>query len=242
MLSVHNRGPAFRCDLRGLDSNLGDPLADPFGRALPQWDHPCSYARDGASGSELQLLQQLQWQVMAQLQQQLMFAVLSNLLQQLLSNEQSDRGQAHPNLSVGQWNQSRALSRGAWSQSPSPVGQPSSAPSKKGTPHGLRPNAARGAQVARELGFNGVIGGIGQRKNPSDHPHGNAIDVMTQNHHTQGRQIAEHFRANHEQLGVKYVIYEQQIASPKNNWQWRPMKDRGNPTANHQDHAHVSFH
>jgi hypothetical protein len=111
-----------------------------------------------------------------------------------------------------------------------------------GIPNGLRQNAANGARVVREMGFTGTIGGIGHRSGASDHPHGNAIDVMTNNNRAQGRQIAEHFRQNHEQLGVKYVIFEQMIASPRNNWQWRRMEDRGSPTANHMDHPHISFH
>lgn len=110
-----------------------------------------------------------------------------------------------------------------------------------GIPDGLRTNAANGARVVREMGFDGTIGGIGQRPGPSDHPDGNAIDVMTMDDTESGRDIAEHFRANHDELGVKYVIYQQMIASPSSNWEWRPMEDRGSPTANHMDHVHISF-
>jgi hypothetical protein len=110
-----------------------------------------------------------------------------------------------------------------------------------GIPDGLRENAANGAREVREMGFDGTIGGIGERSGPSDHPHGNAIDVMTMDDTKSGRDIAEHFRANHDELGVKYVIYEQMIASPSSNWEWRPMEDRGSPTANHMDHVHISF-
>jgi hypothetical protein len=113
---------------------------------------------------------------------------------------------------------------------------------QRGIPNGLRQNAANGARVVREMGFTGTIGGIGHRSGPSDHPHGNAIDVMTHGDTRMGRQVAEHFRQNHDQLGVKYVIYQQQIASPRTGWQWRPMADRGSPTANHMDHPHISFY
>jgi hypothetical protein len=110
-------------------------------------------------------------------------------------------------------------------------------------PRGLRPNAARGARIVREqFGFRGEIGGIGHRSGPSDHPHGNAIDVMTHGDVTRGNAIAEHFRRNHQELGVKYVIYRQMIASPRTGWQWQPMRDRGSPTANHMDHPHISFY
>jgi hypothetical protein len=111
-----------------------------------------------------------------------------------------------------------------------------------GIPNGLRPNAAAGARLVREMGFRGEIGGIGHRSGPSDHPHGNAIDVMTHNNTQQGREIAERFRREARQRGVKYVIYQQQIASPRTGWQWQRMPNRGSPTANHMDHVHVSFH
>jgi hypothetical protein len=111
-----------------------------------------------------------------------------------------------------------------------------------GIPDGLRPNAANGARVVREMGFDGSIGGLGHRSGASDHPHGNAIDVMTHGDTRMGRAVAERFRQNHQELGVKYVIYQQQIASPRTGWQWQPMRDRGNPTANHMDHPHISFY
>jgi hypothetical protein len=113
---------------------------------------------------------------------------------------------------------------------------------QRGIPDGLRQNAANGARVVREMGFTGTIGGLGHRSGPSDHPHGNAIDVMTNSDTRMGRQVAEHFRQNHDQLGVKYVIYQQQIASPRTGWQWERMRDRGSPTANHMDHPHISFY
>jgi hypothetical protein len=116
-------------------------------------------------------------------------------------------------------------------------------PGQNGVPAGLRPNAARGAAVVREVfGFDGTIGGIGQRSGPSDHPHGNAIDVMTMQNMQQGQQIADFMVKHAEELGVKYVIFNQRIASPSNGWQWTMMEDRGSPTQNHMDHVHVSFH
>jgi hypothetical protein len=111
-----------------------------------------------------------------------------------------------------------------------------------GIPNGLRQNAANGARVVREMGFRGTIGGLGHRAGRSDHPHGNAIDVMTNRDTAMGRRVAERFRQDHQRLGVKYVIYQQQIASPRTNWQWQRMADRGSPTANHMDHPHISFY
>lgn len=116
-------------------------------------------------------------------------------------------------------------------------------PGQNGVPAGLNENAARGAAMVRQVfGFDGTIGGIGQRSGPSDHPHGNAIDVMTNENMEQGQQIADFFRANHDELGVKYVIFNQRIASERTGWQWEAMEDRGSPTANHLDHPHISFH
>ncbi len=116
-------------------------------------------------------------------------------------------------------------------------------PGQNGVPAGLNENAARGAAQVREVfGFDGTIGGVGQRSNKSDHPHGNAIDVMTNDNMQQGQDIADFFRAHHDELGVKYVIFNQRIASPRTGWQWEAMEDRGSPTANHLDHPHISFH
>lgn len=112
---------------------------------------------------------------------------------------------------------------------------------EQGIPNGLRPNTAAGARTVRAMGFRGTIGGIGHRSGPSDHPSGNAIDVMTHRDVATGNRIAEEFRRNHAQHKVKYVIWQQQIASAATGWQWRPMADRGNPTANHRDHVHISF-
>jgi hypothetical protein len=116
-------------------------------------------------------------------------------------------------------------------------------PGENGVPAGLRPNAARGAAHVREVfGFDGTIGGIGQRSGPSDHPDGNAIDVMTNQNSQLGRDIAQYFIDNAEALGVKYVIFEQTIYQASNGWQGKAMEDRGSPTANHMDHPHISFY
>lgn len=116
-------------------------------------------------------------------------------------------------------------------------------PGQNGVPAGLKENAARGAAMVREVfGFDGTIGGLGQRSNKSDHPYGNAIDVMTNENMALGQQVADFFVKNREDLGVKYVIFNQRIASASNGWQWTPMEDRGSPTANHVDHPHISFH
>ncbi|GAA4554016.1 hypothetical protein [Pseudonocardia xishanensis] len=79
--------------------------------------------------------------------------------------------------------------------------------------------------------------GVGSRGNASDHPSGLAADFMTSDQAT-GDSIAACALANMQELGVSYVIWDQQINTGSG---WKPMEDRGSPTANHEDHVHVSF-
>jgi hypothetical protein len=84
----------------------------------------------------------------------------------------------------------------------------------------------------------GTILGWGRRPNATDHDDGLALDFMT----TNGQGLADAARANARALGVTYVIWNQRIWSVgRNSEGWRAMPDRGSPTANHQDHVHVSF-
>ncbi len=78
--------------------------------------------------------------------------------------------------------------------------------------------------------------GVGARGNASDHPTGHALDLMVRGE--QGDRIAECALANAEELGVKYVIWEQRMNSGDG---WESMEDRGGDTANHMDHVHISF-
>lgn len=118
-------------------------------------------------------------------------------------------------------------------------------PGRDGVPSGLQPNAARGAAAARQLlGFTGTIGGLGERSNKSDHPHGNAIDLMTHQDTELGWRLADWYWQNRDGLGVTYIIFNGKIASPRNGWQWRPYRHpsgKSNPTLDHDDHVHVSF-
>jgi hypothetical protein len=203
----------------------------------------------------------------AMMQQQMLAAFMMQNMLQLLVDYFSNGGGAMPGAQGGgggggggggnlrgggnwgggrpvSWSPRAAVGPGGGATQPRSTGRTDGPRSQgeRGIPNGLRPNAANGARVVRQLGFTGTIGGLGHRSGPSDHPHGNAIDVMTHGDTAMGRRVAEHFRQNHDQLGVKYVIYQQQIASPRTGWQWRPMEDRGSPTANHMDHPHISFH
>ncbi|WP_156819569.1 hypothetical protein [Pseudonocardia sp. HH130630-07] len=78
--------------------------------------------------------------------------------------------------------------------------------------------------------------GVSQRANASDHPTGHALDLMVRGE--RGDRIAECALANAEELGVKYVIWEQAMSHGSG---WTEMSDRGGDTANHNDHVHISF-
>ncbi|BBG04355.1 MULTISPECIES: hypothetical protein [Pseudonocardia] len=78
--------------------------------------------------------------------------------------------------------------------------------------------------------------GVAQRSSASDHPTGHALDLMVRGE--TGDRIAECALANSDELGVKYVIWEQQMNHGSG---WTEMSDRGGDTANHVDHVHISF-
>jgi uncharacterized protein YraI len=76
----------------------------------------------------------------------------------------------------------------------------------------------------------------------SYHSSGRAVDVMIPNASV-GRSISRWVRANRKQLGVSEVIYVQHIWTVQRSGEgWRSMSDRGNRTANHYDHVHVSVY
>ena len=74
------------------------------------------------------------------------------------------------------------------------------------------------------------------------HGTGRALDVMISNSSV-GWDIANWTRANASKLGVSEVIYYQKIWTVQRSSEgWRPMSDRGSPSANHYDHVHVSVY
>lgn len=86
-----------------------------------------------------------------------------------------------------------------------------------------------------------TVYGVGSRSNTSDHPIGLALDFMISDK-TRGTLLANFVRAHAAEFGVTYVIWRQHIWSRARNGEgWRLMEDRGDPTANHYDHVHVSF-
>ena len=72
-----------------------------------------------------------------------------------------------------------------------------------------------------------------------DHGTGRAVDISVSGE--PGWDITRYVQAHARDLGVTYVIYEQQmwmVGDPTGRWQ--TMEDRGSKTANHFDHVHVS--
>ena len=142
---------------------------------------------------------------------------------------------------------------------------PSTVKDKSGT-GGLEPAAVRGLEEAHKYGLP-LVSGKRSGNGKSDHDHGDAIDVGTlpigaasSNGGTpQMKAFAEHMRQEGKagRLKVKYIIRDGEIASPKNNWEWRPYiypgksqaeldaLKRSNPgeynRLQHFDHVHVSF-
>ena len=80
--------------------------------------------------------------------------------------------------------------------------------------------------------------------NPStgkpDHIAGLALDFMVFNDRAKGDAIAAYAMANHDRLGIGYVIWYQRIWYPSRG-QWTPMADRGSVNANHKNHVHLNF-
>ena len=78
--------------------------------------------------------------------------------------------------------------------------------------------------------------GIAGRGGPSDHPKGLALDFMVDR--ATGDALAAYAVAHRAELGINYVIWRQRIDTGSG---FTAMADRGNATANHFDHVHVSF-
>ena len=51
--------------------------------------------------------------------------------------------------------------------------------------------------------------------------------------------LAEYIRRHHSALGIRYVVWNQRISL--RGGAWRRMENRGNLTANHKDHIHITF-
>jgi hypothetical protein len=73
-----------------------------------------------------------------------------------------------------------------------------------------------------------------------EHADGHAIDIMVYSDSGTGQAVADWVRAHAAALHVDDVIWAQHIwTTQRASEGWRPMPDRGSPTANHYDHVHV---
>ncbi len=100
----------------------------------------------------------------------------------------------------------------------------------------VKPWVRDGARFLSCLYDEPTLIGVASRNGTSDHPSGHALDLMTGR--AQGDAVAACVLANQDELGVDYVIWRQRV---NHGGGWEPMSDRGDDTANHYDHVHVSF-
>jgi uncharacterized protein YraI len=114
-------------------------------------------------------------------------------------------------------------------------------PSGSSVEDGLTPDAIRVHRAVCHR-YPQVTSFLGVRSSSGYHGEGRALDCMISNS-TVGWDLAKWVRANASRLGVMEVIYRQQIWTVQRSSEgWRPMEDRGSPTANHMDHVHVSVY
>jgi hypothetical protein len=84
-----------------------------------------------------------------------------------------------------------------------------------------------------------TIGGTrASAADPLGHPEGCATDWMVNENTALGDAIVDYVIPNWDALGIDYVIWQQAMLSEPGG-QWKPMADRGSPTANHLDHPHI---
>jgi len=103
--------------------------------------------------------------------------------------------------------------------------------------------AANAAATYRAVcaAFPGVAASYGGYRagDGGDHGSGHALDIMVSG--AAGWEIARYLQAHAGELGITYLIYEQQMwMAGDAAGAWEHMSDRGSPTANHYDHVHVS--
>lgn len=81
--------------------------------------------------------------------------------------------------------------------------------------------------------------GVQSRSYASHHPTEQAFDVMVSG--PRGWDLAHMLQRHHKTLGVTEIIYQRRIWTARRAGEgWRWMPSRGNPTADHYDHVHVS--
>lgn len=120
-------------------------------------------------------------------------------------------------------------------EEPAPAYDPMSNPENAG----LQPHVAEYKEEVAEI--YGVDSFSLYRPGDSqDHGQGLAADFIVPVGSQVGDDIANYSVDNMAANNISYVIWEQQIYGDWSNT-WEMMEDRGNATANHYDHVHVSF-
>lgn len=105
------------------------------------------------------------------------------------------------------------------------------------------------AALANTLGPKFGIKTIGGYRPPAQeqydlngHPAGLALDFMVYGDRATGQRLADYAQQHADELGIQYLIWYQHIWNiDRADEGWRAMADRGSPTANHQDHVHISL-
>lgn len=95
-----------------------------------------------------------------------------------------------------------------------------------------------GAHIQDKFGVTDVKGKA-DREGASEHPKGLALDFMTNTGNVDGDDIRDYLLDRAEDFGIIYVIWQQTLYVPGEEPE--EMEDRGDDTANHRDHVHVSF-
>jgi uncharacterized protein YgiM (DUF1202 family) len=92
-----------------------------------------------------------------------------------------------------------------------------------------------------------VVGGYRQASS-GEHPLGRALDLMIPNYQSSegralGTALADWARANAREYDINYVVWRQRIWNIQRDREgWRFMADRGNDSANHINHVHISVY
>ncbi len=136
---------------------------------------------------------------------------------------------------------------------PTPTPTPSPPPSED-APAGLDFSACGSASVEDGLvsdavnlyravcnAFPAVASGTTYGYDPhGEHIDGKALDFMTDDKEL-GDAIAAYVQDHAAALNIYDIIWYQRIWTPaRADEGWRPMDDRGDPTANHYDHVHIA--
>lgn len=124
----------------------------------------------------------------------------------------------------------------------------SSTPGSATVENGLTPNAVKTYRAALAM-FPQITTVYGVRPDTiPDHPSGRALDLMIPDYTSEagrqlGGEVAAWARANAASLGINYVIWDQQIWNiARDSEGWRYMASRGNDSANHKNHVHITVY